>query len=214
VLHEAMSRCVAVLSDSTRPGDIGAAVCGHCARCFAVAAGFDECRRVCAEMPQLCADLVPLLRRPHLADTACAGAEAVAALAASETCRSLLARAGALHALLPAVLQYDYTLTESGVEAAPQANKQPINGMAVAALAASETCRSLLAHAGALHALLPAVLHYDYTLTESSVEAAPQADMQCGLVGANDCDAAETNGLTCLPKHGGARDSNFWSPIQ
>ncbi|CAH0401433.1 unnamed protein product [Chilo suppressalis] len=124
VLHEAMSRCVAVLSDSTRPGDIGAAVCGHCARCFAVAAGFDECRRVCAEMPQLCADLVPLLRRPHLADTACAGAEAVAALAASETCRSLLARAGALHALLPAVLQYDYTLTESGVEAAPQANKQ------------------------------------------------------------------------------------------
>ncbi|RVE42913.1 hypothetical protein evm_012441 [Chilo suppressalis] len=27
-------------------------------------------------------------------------------------------------------------------------------------------------------------------------------------------DAAETNGLTCLPKHGGARDTNFWSPIQ
>ncbi|RVE43467.1 hypothetical protein evm_011884 [Chilo suppressalis] len=27
-------------------------------------------------------------------------------------------------------------------------------------------------------------------------------------------DAGETNGLTCLPKHGGARDSNFWSPIQ
>ncbi|RVE41191.1 hypothetical protein evm_014158 [Chilo suppressalis] len=27
-------------------------------------------------------------------------------------------------------------------------------------------------------------------------------------------DAAGTNGLTCLPKHGGARDSNFWSPIQ
>ncbi|RVE44991.1 hypothetical protein evm_010355 [Chilo suppressalis] len=27
-------------------------------------------------------------------------------------------------------------------------------------------------------------------------------------------DAAGNNGLTCLPKHGGARDSNFWSPIQ
>ncbi|RVE42647.1 hypothetical protein evm_012699 [Chilo suppressalis] len=27
-------------------------------------------------------------------------------------------------------------------------------------------------------------------------------------------DAAGTNGLTCLPKHGGARDSNLWSPIQ
>ncbi|RVE40373.1 hypothetical protein evm_014976 [Chilo suppressalis] len=27
-------------------------------------------------------------------------------------------------------------------------------------------------------------------------------------------DAAGTNGLTCLPKYEGARDSNFWSPIQ
>ncbi|RVE44534.1 hypothetical protein evm_010819 [Chilo suppressalis] len=27
-------------------------------------------------------------------------------------------------------------------------------------------------------------------------------------------DAAGTNGLTCLPKHGAARDSNFWSPTQ
>ncbi|RVE46568.1 hypothetical protein evm_008803 [Chilo suppressalis] len=27
-------------------------------------------------------------------------------------------------------------------------------------------------------------------------------------------DAAGTNGVTCLPKHGEAPDSNFWSPIQ
>ncbi|RVE40303.1 hypothetical protein evm_015047 [Chilo suppressalis] len=27
-------------------------------------------------------------------------------------------------------------------------------------------------------------------------------------------DAAGTNGLTCLPKHGGTRDRCFWSPIQ
>ncbi|RVE40530.1 hypothetical protein evm_014820 [Chilo suppressalis] len=27
-------------------------------------------------------------------------------------------------------------------------------------------------------------------------------------------DATGTNGLTCLPKHGGTRDRNFWSPIQ
>jgi hypothetical protein len=26
-------------------------------------------------------------------------------------------------------------------------------------------------------------------------------------------DAAGTNGLTCLPKHGRARDNKFWSPI-
>jgi hypothetical protein len=27
-------------------------------------------------------------------------------------------------------------------------------------------------------------------------------------------NAAGTNSLTCLPKHGGARDDKFWSPIQ
>jgi hypothetical protein len=26
-------------------------------------------------------------------------------------------------------------------------------------------------------------------------------------------NATETNGLTCLPKHGGARGNKFWSPI-
>jgi hypothetical protein len=60
----------------------------------------------------------------HLGDTACAGAEAVAALAAEAECREQLARAGAVHALLPAALQYDYTLEESGVEADAAANKQ------------------------------------------------------------------------------------------
>jgi hypothetical protein len=29
---------------------------------------------------------------------------------------------------------------------------------------------------------------------------------QCGLVGANGCNAAGTNGLTCFSKHGGSRD--------
>jgi hypothetical protein len=27
-------------------------------------------------------------------------------------------------------------------------------------------------------------------------------------------NATGTNSLTCLPKHGGARDNNYWSPIQ
>ncbi|KAJ0173970.1 hypothetical protein K1T71_010116 [Dendrolimus kikuchii] len=126
VLHEAMSRCVPVLSEASKPGDISASVCAHCARCFAVAAEFPKCREVCAEMPSLCADIVPLLKRPHLGDTACAGAEAVAALSAEAACRSQFARAGAIHALIPAVLHYDYTLAESGVETDAQANKQEI----------------------------------------------------------------------------------------
>ncbi|CAB3251111.1 unnamed protein product [Arctia plantaginis] len=126
VLHEAMSRCVPVLSEASKASDMSALVCGHAARCFAVAAAFPACRAVCADMPQLCADLVPLIRRPHLGETACAGAAAVAALAAEEACRSQLARAGALQALLPAALRYDYTLAESGVETDGNVNKQEI----------------------------------------------------------------------------------------
>lgn len=60
----------------------------------------------------------------HLGETACAGAAAVAALAGEEACRSQLASAGALHALLPAALRYDYTLAESGVDTDAHVNKQ------------------------------------------------------------------------------------------
>ncbi|KAJ8718077.1 hypothetical protein PYW07_006007 [Mythimna separata] len=126
VLHEAMSRCVPVLSEASKAGDISAQVCAHAARCFAVAAAFPQCRAVCADMPQLCADLVPLLKRPHLGETACAGAAAVGALAADATCRSQLARAGAVQALLPPALRYDYTLAESGLDTDAQLNKQEV----------------------------------------------------------------------------------------
>ncbi|CAH2042626.1 unnamed protein product, partial [Iphiclides podalirius] len=127
VLGAALARCAAVLGGDS--SGAAAAVCAHCARCFAVAAAFPACRDACAAMPALANDLVPLLRRPSfpaspikggplqkLCEAACAGAEAVAALAAEARCRQALARAGALHALLPPALRYDYTLTESGVD--------------------------------------------------------------------------------------------------
>ncbi|KAI8419847.1 hypothetical protein MSG28_008479, partial [Choristoneura fumiferana] len=163
VLHEALSRCVAVLGAATAPGEVAAAVCAHCARCFAVAAQFPACRELCAQLPQLSGDIVPLLRRPHLGDTACAGAEAVAALAAEPSLRGALALAGALRALLPNVLRYDYTLHESGVDTDQQANKQEVANQ-LAKLCVSALSALYGPHAepgpldericGALHALL------------------------------------------------------------
>ncbi|XP_034835382.1 dnaJ homolog subfamily C member 13 isoform X1 [Maniola hyperantus] len=161
VLQEALSRCVAVLGGS-KEGSTAAAVCMHCARCFAVAARFPSCRAAASQLPQLCADIVPLLRRPELGETACAGAEAVAALSADPQCRVRFARAHVLHALLPAVLRYDYTLAESGVPNEGDNKQEVANRLAtqcVAALAAlygpheeasevdDDVCR-------ALHALL------------------------------------------------------------
>ncbi|CAG4947862.1 unnamed protein product [Colias eurytheme] len=125
VLSEALSRCVSVLGGADAHST-AARVCAHCARSFAVAAAFPACRATAAALPQLAHDLVPLLKRPQLGDTACAGAEAVAALSAEAQCRAALASAGALHALLPPALQYDYTLTESGMDTEQASSKQEI----------------------------------------------------------------------------------------
>jgi hypothetical protein len=42
------------------------------------------------------------------------------------------------------------------------------------------------------------------------LEEEPSLKLRWVLTIAN---ATGTNGLTCLPKHGGARDNKFWSPI-
>lgn len=124
VLHAAMSRCVSVLSSSASA--VSSAVCCAVARCFAVAAQFPLCLQLMAETPQIAKDAVPLLKLSVINTTSCAGAELTAAISASAPCRSRLARAGAMHALLPAALQYDYTLTESGVDTDAGKNKQEI----------------------------------------------------------------------------------------
>nr|XP_026495433.1 dnaJ homolog subfamily C member 13 isoform X2 [Vanessa tameamea] len=161
VLQEALSRCVSVLGGS-KEGSTAAAVCMHCARCFAVAARFPSCREAAAQLPQLCADIVPLLRRPELGETACAGAEAVAALAADAQCRARFARAHVLHALLPAVLRYDYTLAESGLPNEGDNKQEVANRLAKQSVSALAALYGPHADAGAedervrtaLHALL------------------------------------------------------------
>ncbi|KAG7301677.1 hypothetical protein JYU34_014652 [Plutella xylostella] len=122
-----MTRCVSVLSSTSSQETLASSVCAHCSRCFAVAAQFPSCLQVMSELPLLCGNLIPLLTRPNLGDTACAGAEAVAALAVDPLCRAALVQAGAVHALIPLVLRYDYTLTESGVDTTQaNTNKQEV----------------------------------------------------------------------------------------
>lgn len=72
----------------------------------------------------------------ELGETACAGAEAVAALSAAPQCRVRFARAHVLHALLPAVLRYDYTLAESGLPTEGD-NKQVSRALHLPATASS-----------------------------------------------------------------------------
>ncbi|KAJ9591557.1 hypothetical protein L9F63_001911 [Diploptera punctata] len=52
VLLDAYSRCVSVLSMSSKASDVSVQVCTHITRCFGVAAQFQGCRDKMVEMPQ------------------------------------------------------------------------------------------------------------------------------------------------------------------
>ncbi|KAL4678230.1 hypothetical protein H8959_020904, partial [Pygathrix nigripes] len=61
VLQEAFSRCVAVLTRSSKPSDMSVQVCGHISKCYSVAAQFEECREKITEMPSIIKDLCRVL---------------------------------------------------------------------------------------------------------------------------------------------------------
>lgn len=61
VLLEAYSRCVSVLSNSSKSTDVAVQVCTHITRCYSVAGNFQACRDKMVEMPQLIKDLCRIL---------------------------------------------------------------------------------------------------------------------------------------------------------
>lgn len=61
VLLDAYSRCVSVLSNSSKPTDVAVQVCTHITRCYSVAGRFQACRDKMVEMPQLIKDVCRLL---------------------------------------------------------------------------------------------------------------------------------------------------------
>lgn len=61
ILLEAYTRCVSVLSKSSKHNDIAVQVCTHITRCFAVAGAFRGCRDKIVELPQLVRDLCRVL---------------------------------------------------------------------------------------------------------------------------------------------------------
>ena len=61
VLLDAYSRCVSVLSKSSKPNEVAVQVCTHITRCYSVAGRFQACRDKMVEMPQLIKDLCRIL---------------------------------------------------------------------------------------------------------------------------------------------------------
>lgn len=126
VLAEAYSRCVSVLSKSSKPIDIAVSVCTHCTKCFAVAAQFPACRSTFVSMPELIVDLVRILRFKNLPKLCCNVVECVISFSEDEILQNRLIEAGVVWYLLSFFFKYDYTLEECGVERSEDANAQEI----------------------------------------------------------------------------------------
>ncbi|XP_058231751.1 dnaJ homolog subfamily C member 13-like isoform X4 [Hemibagrus wyckioides] len=127
VLHEALSRCVAVLTASSKLEDMAVQVCGHICRCYSVAAQFEECREKIIELPNIIRDVCHILYYskvlPRLASLA---VECVSAFSVDFFLQTRVYQAGALWPLLLNLFCYDFTLEESGVQASQETNQQHV----------------------------------------------------------------------------------------
>ncbi|MGH0123457.1 UNVERIFIED_CONTAM: hypothetical protein FKN15_011972 [Acipenser sinensis] len=127
VLQEALSRCVAVLTASSKPDDMAVQVCGHIYKCYSVAAQFEECRENIVELPNIIRDLCRVLyygkKIPRMATLA---VECVSSFAVDYFLQTHMFHAGILWHLLGYLFNYDYTLEESGIQKCEDTNQQEV----------------------------------------------------------------------------------------
>uniref|UniRef100_A0A3B4AKL4 Uncharacterized protein n=1 Tax=Periophthalmus magnuspinnatus TaxID=409849 RepID=A0A3B4AKL4_9GOBI len=127
ILLEALSRCVAVLTASSKPDDMAVQVCGHICKCYSVAAQFEECREKIIEQPNIIRDICHILYHGKgLPKTANLAVQCVSSFAVDFFLQTHLYHAGVLWHLLVNLFNYDYTLEESGVQASQDTNQQEV----------------------------------------------------------------------------------------
>lgn len=123
-LQEALIRCGAHISQSSKPDDMPVQVCQNVIQCFAVTAQFESCRDRITEIPSIIKEICRTLSYKHLPQLASASAACVSAFAVDEFLQNHLQKAGVIWHLLLYLFQYDFTLEESGVEANEETNQQ------------------------------------------------------------------------------------------
>lgn len=126
VLQDAFTRCVSVLSKSSKPAEMAVRVCVNVNRCYGVAAQFKACQEKFTEMPQLVKDVCRTLYYKHLPKLCTSATECVSSFAVDSILQLHLLQAGALWHLLLFLFNYDYTLDEGGVDKSEESNQQAI----------------------------------------------------------------------------------------
>lgn len=124
VLFAALTRVIAVVSKETSDNDFGAKVCSHILHSYAGAAGFEESRKLLAEMGELYRDISRCLWVQGAATLTASAIDCVCAMAVDSTLQDLLLKAGVSWHLLSYLFNYDFTLDESNVEVNEKTHNQ------------------------------------------------------------------------------------------
>ncbi|CAG2170123.1 unnamed protein product, partial [Oppiella nova] len=126
ILRDAFTRCVSVLSASSKLTDVSVEVCVHIVRCFTVSASFPACRQRLSEMPSVTKDLCRILYYRNVTKLCLWAVDCVAAFSADPNLQLQLFKSGALFSLLLFLFKYDFTLEEGGVESSEESNQQEV----------------------------------------------------------------------------------------
>lgn len=124
MLQEAFSRCVSVLSHSTKQDEVAVQVCSHIAKCYGVAAQFEGCRERIQEHSAIVKDLCRILYYRGLPRLCADVTVSVSSFAVDLWLQTNLLKSGVLWHLLLFLFNYDYTLEEGGVEKSESSNQQ------------------------------------------------------------------------------------------
>ncbi|ESO09053.1 hypothetical protein HELRODRAFT_156562 [Helobdella robusta] len=122
ILHDAFSRCVGVISRSSKPEDL--AVCTHIVQCFGVSAQFDACRTCILALPTIVQEVTRILYYNNVPKLCQHVAECITLLSVDATLQDNMLKAGVLWHLLLFLFEYDYTLEEGGVNKSDETNQQ------------------------------------------------------------------------------------------
>lgn len=158
ILRDALSRCVTVLSASSKPEDTAVQVCIHIVKCFTVAATFSSCRVRLSQMDSVCRDLSRILYFKQLRKLCLFAVECAAAFTLDANLRIRLFESGVTFSLMLFLFKYDFTLEEGGVETNEETNTQVLtNELAKAAAVALSRFYDETANDSADETLIPKI---------------------------------------------------------
>eukprot|EP00731_Ephydatia_muelleri_P020259 Em0012g1084a len=127
ILQSAFTRCLNVLSLSSKTEEMAVQVCTNICRCYRVSAQFEACRAAIVEVPAIVKDVCRAMYYKNLPRLNTVAVQSAAMFAADAHLQEGLLKAGVFFHMMPFLFKYDYTLAESGVETSDDTHQQEVS---------------------------------------------------------------------------------------